>query len=68
MCARMYVLCGVRHCVIHAEHYTLVCVASCGDGAFRVTLETLADTRRASVAEVELAGTSCRAFVRPFLR
>ena len=34
MCARMYVLCGVRHCVIHAEHYTLVCVASCGVGAF----------------------------------
>ena len=37
MCARMYVMCGVRHRIIHAERYTLVCVALHGVRGFKIT-------------------------------
>ena len=51
----MYVLCGVRHCVIHAEHYTLVCVASCGDGAALVA-EAMASLIAVSSVAVFIEG------------
>ena len=36
MCARMYVMCGVRHRVIRAERYALVCVALHGVRGFKI--------------------------------